>query len=186
MSKHNIAKDIVEAVLETPSFIKTVQIDGELVNHGWWSRLLIRIGIRKAPPIPKVNHDLHITPAKVTTIYALSGLLCEINEAVNKKLSEHAAALKVHSLLVRTIATGIHNKDGEAPEWLMRVISDQFTAAELNATAAEVYRRLDYENFFGTIISLGAANMIDTQETTAHGQPSEGLSHTTVQDGGQP
>lgn len=174
MSKSKIAKEIVEAVLETPSFIKTVKVDSEeQPSLSWWTRVLIFLHIRSKPAKRKVNLDLFVKPSTATTIYAVSGLLHEVNSIVSGKLSEHKAVNTIKPILIKAIATAIHNDNGEAPEWLQKVISDQFSSAELNTASQEVYRRLDYENFYNTIISLGAANMIDTQEIEAHGQPSE-------------
>lgn len=181
------AKDITEALLEKPSFIKTVQIDSkEEPKLSRWHRLLISIGIRQKPPVPKVNHDLLVTPAKLDTVYELSGLIGEVTEITKNTTQEHKLVRSLTPLLVKILATAIANKGDDVPNWLLEVIGSQFTNAELNAAAREVYRRLDYENFYGAIISLSAANMIDIPETPAHGQQSADLSNTIEKDGGQP
>src|SRR5690606_37702712 len=169
MSK--IAKDIVEAVLEKPSFVKTVKVESPR-SMGKWKRLLIRIGIKRAPKPIYATKELYITPAKIDTVYALSGLLHEASDIVKESATEHKTARELTPLLVRIIAIAVTNNGDEAPEWLLKAIGSQFTSAELNITAKEVYRRLDYENFFGTIISLKAANQIDIQVTDPRGQQS--------------
>lgn len=167
MSK--ITKDIAEAVLEKPSFVKTVKVEKK-PSLNWFSKLLIFLHF-KSIPSPEMEHkDLYIYPSRVDTVYALSGLLHEVSDLAKEQNSEHKLAHDVEPLISRIIAVAITNKGDKAPDWLINIIRTQFTPAELNVTAKEVYRRLDYENFFDIIISLKAVNMIDIQETGAPGQ----------------
>lgn len=168
MSK--ISKEIVEAVLETPSFLKTIQVDpNPPVNLSTWLKILIYLRIKSKPLKQKSTFDLYLKPANLKTVYAISGLLSEVNDLQKSAISEHSLIDSTGPLLSKAIAIAIHNNQGIAPEWLVEAIEDQFNPKELREAAIEVYRRLDYESFFGTMVSLRLINQIDTPETEAPG-----------------
>ena len=82
---------------------------------------------------------------------------------------------------IRFLSIAIHNSDSEPPAWLVKALDTQFNMDQLQAMSKAAYRRLGIQPFFGImgLLRNQELNLIDTQETPAHSQPSAELPNTT-------
>lgn len=135
---------ILSAVLNIPTPLKEVT----LAPKNRLERLLIFLKIKK----PAVEM-LYIRGLKMSTNYRLTAITNALMLVSEKESHEEKVMDIIHEntyQMAGYIATAIHNKNTETPRYLIETIADEFTNTELKLAAAEVYRRLDVQSFFGS------------------------------------
>ncbi|MBE8712536.1 hypothetical protein [Sphingobacterium hungaricum] len=163
MSKE-IQKEIVQTITDQNKFIRKVKI----TYATWWQKLFSFLFI-----LPKYKR-LYLSDLWPATVFKLLAILTDLKVHKSKQDIDIYSMIQHNiPLFIEFLATGINNKSGKNPQWLIDAINYQFSNEELLTYIIEVYRRLDVETFFGitgSLIDLQHLNHI--LEAPAHGQSS--------------
>jgi hypothetical protein len=134
---------------------------------------------RNVPPdkVNKVGEHIIIHPATVSTWFRLKPLFAmidskdlEIAKAANGKdfNSEIADVMeKYDKLILEIICIGIHNNDGDMPEWFKKVLRDSCTWEDIYILFNAIVFRLGTSSFLNTIIAMEAVSPLDEREIIA-------------------
>ena len=133
---------ILSAVLDVPTPLKKVK----LAPKNFFQRLLIFLKI-KAP----VYQMLYLRDLKMSTNFRLTAITnsLQVDSESDGTIDKVMELLHANTYTMAAyIATAIHNKNEETPEYLIKTIADEFSNKELHIATKEVYRRLDVQSFF--------------------------------------
>ena len=133
---------VLSAVLNIPTPLKRVQ----LAPKNAFERFLIYLKIKK----PK-SEMLYLRGLKMSTNFRLTAISNSLQVESQAEGDQSKLMDLIHAntyQMAGYIATAIHNKNTETPQYLIQTIADEFTNAELKVAVTEVYRRLDVQAFF--------------------------------------
>lgn len=155
-------REILEVINDEPQQIKTITLPPLNI----WQKMLQSLRLKK----PK-RLSLELRGVKLRSFQKLCLLILDLNNTSEYEGTDsmfdigQANAFKMAAI----IATAIHNDKTPPPEYLIDAILDNFNNAEIRVIVEEVYRRLDMENFFGSMASLRELPVVkDIRETTVN------------------
>jgi hypothetical protein len=107
------------------------------------------------------------------TFHRIGALVVKLKTETDSDAGQFDLVYRNGPVLASIIACAI--EDAEPSKQFVELIMNNFTNAELHAAAKEVYRGLDYDPFYDTMVLFLSLNRTDTQEIPAPGQSSEVL-----------
>lgn len=155
MNKDKIKKEVVASLADHKTLIKEIKIQKFYTN--WFSKFLCFIRV-----LPKFkNIKVYLSDPKPATVVRLLGEIIEL------KISKSNNDLEVYEMIkcnipifINFLAIAIHNKKGNAPDWLIHSLGYDFSKDEISDLSLEVYRRLDLQTFFGITGSMVNLNQM--------------------------
>jgi hypothetical protein len=151
---------------------KPITIEIDIVNPTLLDRIKFIFG---APRVRKFE----LRPIVAGNLIRISDLLLSVDVKffVNEGqiLNENYTAMSKHAkTMARVLAIGLHGKESEPPESLVKFILANFSASEMRTVISYVIKQMNVAGFMNTIISaVGMSPMKDPGEIIASGEPSE-------------
>ncbi len=127
--------------------------------------------------VDKVGQHIVIRPATVSTWFRLKPLLAMIEgkdlelakAAKGKDFNTDIAEVmeRYDTLIMEIVYLGIHNNDGDMPEWFKKVLIDSCTWEDIYILFNAIIYRLGTSSFLNTITAMEAVSPLDEREIIA-------------------
>lgn len=152
------------------------------------SPISIPFEFKNVPDGKEIGDSICITPITVATWFKLKPLLSHISkEDINIIMSRNKENvfddeirdlfMKYDELLFEIICIGIHNKQGEMPEWFKDVLRDSCTWEDIYILLNAILFRLKTMSFFNSITVLKAVSPLGEEEIIALQKNKESWTH---------
>lgn len=134
---------------------------------------------RNIPPekVKKVGDSIVIHPATVSTWFRLKPLLALIEKkdfdfliaSKDKEINNELMNIisKYDELLFEIVCIGIHNNEGDMPNWFKKALKDSSTWEDVYILLNAILFRLGSGSFLNSIIALEAVSPLDEREIIA-------------------
>lgn len=133
---------------------------------------------KNVPEDKEAGESIKITPVTVATWFKLKPLLAHISKEDIKIITSKNKEtpfddeirdifIKYDELLFEIVCIGIHNKQGEMPEWFKDVLKDSCTWEDIYILLNAILFRLKTMSFFNSITVLKAVSPLGEEEIIA-------------------
>lgn len=164
MNEKEILASANDAILEQP-----IKFNVKVKPKGWFHKLLVKLRIK--PSVIALSIEPTVLGARVWYSKALLGVDVS-EEDTNKPLVvlNHELTIEYTEKMAKAVASAIHNRNSEPPQWLIDTILDNFSANDFINVVNVLKEHINSKDFLNSIISLKGMSLNEKEEIIASTQ----------------